>query len=151
MGDSPSASTEMIWRMKKTDPMPWRKMRENLWEPEAISLLAKPSATGGWLPRLFLSPPLALSQRALRWWFQGALSLGRILRLGFALKAGGVEKERGRERGILGLASVKGRGRGGERRGEMSSQLRMGRGFLQPTLQGSVHREPVWKVPLPCQ
>lgn len=58
MGDSPSAWTEMIWRMKKTDPTPWRKVRENLREPEAIALLAKPSAAGGWLPRLFLSPPL---------------------------------------------------------------------------------------------
>lgn len=90
----------------------------------------------------------ALLQRGLQWWFQGALSLSRILRLGFALKAGGVEKERGRERGILGLASVKGRGRLG---GEMSSQLGLGRGCIQPCLQGSARREPVWKVTLPCR
>lgn len=53
----------MIWSMKKADPTPWRKVRENLWEPGAIVLFAKSSAAEGWLPRLFFSPPLHFCSR----------------------------------------------------------------------------------------
>lgn len=147
MGDSPSAWTEMIWRMKKTDPTPWRKVRENLWEPEAIALLAKPSAAGGWLPRLFLSPPLHFHSGVCGDDFKERFpSAGSYVLDLHWRREGWKKKEGGREESLAWLVW-----RGGEGGGEMSSQLGLGRGFIQPSLQSSAHREPVWKVTLPCR
>lgn len=130
--------------MKKTGPTARAKGRDDLREPKAIAPPRSPPAAGGGA-EVFLSP---LSSTGCSDGFKEPLSLGGILRLGSVLKVGGVEKEREREgEWNLSLGGCEGEGRWGE----MSGQLGLGRGFAQPSRQGSEQREPVRKVTLPCQ
>lgn len=146
-GDSPSAWTEMVWRMKKTDPTPWRKVRENLWAPEAIALLQSPQpqevGCRGFFSLLLLHFHSRVCGDDFKEHFPSAGSC--VLGLHWR-QEGWKKKEGGREESLAWLVW-----RGGEGGGEMTSQLGLGRGFIQPTLQGSACREPVWKVTLPCR